>query len=113
MHLPRPRRHPATKRALRTALVAASALALAISLTTLSADGALPGKRATRTDEPGVTANLWEWNWNSIAAECPRLARSGYDGVQVAPPQNSMKRTAAEASNPGGTGSAVLHPWWE
>jgi alpha-amylase len=93
--------------------VVASTLALAFSMTTLSADGAPPGKRTTPTDEPGVTANLWEWNWNSIAAECPRLARSGYDGVQVAPPQNSVKRTAAEASNPGGTGSAVLHPWWE
>ena len=29
------------------------------------------GKRATPTDEPGVTANLWEWNWNSIAAGVP------------------------------------------
>ncbi len=66
-----------------------------------------------RSRDPGVTASLWEWNWNSIARECPRLARDGYDGVQVAPPQNSVKRTAAEASNPGGTGSTVLHPWWE
>jgi alpha-amylase len=66
-----------------------------------------------RSSNPGVTASLWEWNWSSIASECPRLARYGYDGVQVAPPQNSLKRTAAEANNPGGTGSTVLHPWWE
>jgi len=62
--------------------------------------------------EPGVTVNLWEWNWRSIAAECPRLHQEGYDGVQVAPPQDSLKRTAAEQNDPG-TGSALLHPWWE
>lgn len=61
-----------------------------------------------RSQEPGVTASLWEWNWRSITRECPRLARSGYDGVQVAPPQNSVKRTAL-----GNGSNAVLHPWWE
>ena len=55
-----------------------------------------------------MTASLWEWSWPSIAAECPRLDRLGYDGVQVAPPQDSVKRTAT------GTGSdADVHPWWE
>ena len=98
--------------AARTALVAATTLALGMTLTAPSADSA-PPERATPTQQPGVTASLWEWNWSSIARECPRLARDGYDGVQVAPPQNSVKRTAVEADNPGGTGSAVLHPWWE
>src|SRR4029453_5727318 len=76
----------------RAALVAATTLALGLSLTAPTADGA-PPTRVTPTQEPGVTANLWEWNWNSIAKECPTLADLGYGGVQVAPPQNSVKRT--------------------
>lgn len=54
-----------------------------------------------------VIANLWEWNWPSVAKECSTvLGPAGYGGVQVAPPQTSLSRT--EAVNP-----AVLHPWWE
>lgn len=83
------------------------------TLDRLAAPAAPSAASRPRARVPGVTASLWEWNWRSITAECPRLARSGYDGIQVAPPQNSLKRTAAEANNPGGTGSAVLHPWWE
>ena len=67
-----------------------------------------------RSSEPGVTASLWEWNWPSIGKECTDvLGPAGYDGVQVAPPQNSVKRTAAEANDPARTGSTVPHPWWE
>ncbi|OLB79774.1 MAG: alpha-amylase, partial [Actinobacteria bacterium 13_2_20CM_2_71_6] len=52
-------------------------------------------------------ANLWEWNWPSIAYECVRvLGPVGYGGVQVAPPQDSVSRT--QAVDP-----PVLHPWWE
>jgi alpha-amylase len=91
----------------RAALVAATTLALGLTLTAPTADGAAP-RHATPTQEPGVTANLWEWNWNSIANECPRLANLGYDGVQVAPPQNSVKRTEL-----GNGSDTVLHPWWE
>jgi len=55
-----------------------------------------------------VIANLFEWNWPSIANECRTvLGPAGYGGVQVAPPQDSLKRTAT------GNGSTVLHPWWE
>jgi alpha-amylase len=54
-----------------------------------------------------VTANLWEWNWPSVARECTDvLGPQGYAGVQVAPPQDSLKRT-----DPGTEG--ILHPWWE
>lgn len=62
-----------------------------------------------RSSDPGVTANLWEWNWVSVARECRTvLGPAGYGGVQVAPPQDSLKRTAL------GSGSdTVLHPWWE
>jgi len=52
-------------------------------------------------------ANLWEWNWKSVARECTTvLGPAGYGGVQVAPPQDSLKRT-----DPGTEG--ILHPWWE
>ena len=64
--------------------------------------------RSTRLRRRAVTANLWEWNWKSIAAECAVLAQDGYTGVQVAPPQNSLKRTEL-----GNGSDTILHPWWE
>ncbi|WP_181871064.1 carbohydrate binding domain-containing protein [Sphaerisporangium album] len=40
---------------------------------------------------PGVIANLWNWNWKSVATECTTvLGPAGYAAVQVAPPQDSM-----------------------
>jgi alpha-amylase len=74
----------------------------------MPAADAAPNPQPTPVDEPGVTASLWEWNWPSIGRECGVLAEAGYTGVQVAPPQNSVKR------NELGNGSdAILHPWWE
>ena len=59
--------------------------------------------------EPGVTANLFEWNWPSVANECTTvLGPAGYGGVQVAPPQDSVKR-----QHLGDGSDTVLHPWWE
>ena len=56
-----------------------------------------------------VSANLWEWNWRSVAKECTTvLGPAGYASVQVAPPQDSLKRTAL-----GNGSDTVLHPWWE
>jgi alpha-amylase len=56
-----------------------------------------------------VIANLWEWNWRSVANECVTvLGPKGYGGVQVAPPQDSLKRTEL-----GNGSDTVLHPWWE
>ena len=53
-----------------------------------------------------AVANLWEWNWKSVAAECKTvLGPAGYGAVQVAPPQNSINN---QTSNPG-----LVHPWWE
>jgi alpha-amylase len=55
-----------------------------------------------------VIANLFEWNWPSVADECVHvLGPAGYGGVQVAPPQDSLRRT------PPPEGTPVLHPWWE
>jgi alpha-amylase len=82
-------------------------LVVAFGLAATSADGARQASNVT--DEPGVTANLWEWNWKSIATECTDvLGPSGYTGVQVAPPQDSLKRTSL-----GNGSDTVLHPWWE
>ncbi len=122
---PRPRRAARASLATFTSLAASLAAVLAGAglgaVPAQAAPGAAVGSGSQSTttpvstrgmQEPGVTVNLWEWNWRSIAAECPRLDRAGYEGVQVAPPQDSVKRTQTEASDPG-TGSAILHPWWE
>jgi len=94
----------------RTAVLAAAALTISMGVAIPTADGAVSaGNHRSRTQEPGVTANLWEWNWNSVAKECTDvLGPAGYDGVQVAPPQNSLKRTSL-----GNGSDTVLHPWWE
>jgi len=48
-------------------------------------------KSAATTLSKNVTANLFEWNWPSIAAECTNvLGPDGYAAVQVAPPQDSL-----------------------
>jgi alpha-amylase len=47
-----------------------------------------------------VIANLFEWNWPSVASECTNvLGPQGYGAVQVAPPEDSLTRDG--------------HPWWE
>jgi alpha-amylase len=71
---------------------------------------ARPGDGGTaRGEDRGVVANLWEWNWPSIARECTDvLGPAGYGGVQVAPPQDSVKR-----QHLGDGSDTVLHPWWE
>lgn len=54
-------------------------------------------------------ANLFEWNWTSVAKECTNvLGPSGYAGVQVSQPADSLKRTKL-----GDGSDTVLHPWWE
>ena len=75
-----------------------------------AATAAHPGKPAKgREIQGGVVANLWEWNWVSVAKECTTvLGPAGYAAVQVAPPQDSTKRTAL-----GNGSDTVLHPWWE
>jgi alpha-amylase len=74
------------------------------ALTATSADAAPSG--AGLHD---VQANLFEWNWNSVANECRNvLGPAGYGGVQVAPPQDSVKR-----QHLGDGSDTILHPWWE
>ncbi|GLY29679.1 hypothetical protein Kisp02_30440 [Kineosporia sp. NBRC 101731] len=48
-----------------------------------------------------MIANLFEWNWTSVSSECTDvLGPAGYGGVQVAPPQTSIKLSGS-------------HPWYE
>ena len=47
---------------------------------------------AAATTSGDVIANLFEWKWTSVAKECTDvLGPKGYGGVQVAPPQDSIK----------------------
>ena len=57
---------------------------------------------ATAPDGGDVIANLFEWNWNSVGAECTNvLGPKGYGAVEVAPPQDSIRLNQAS------------HSWWE
>ena len=108
--LPAPANPSATWRRGR-ALLAAGVLGVA-SLTALSsatASNAAPSTAAADAAHSSahahdVIANLFEWNWASVARECTSvLGPKGYGGVQVAPPADSLSRT----------GPAPVHPWWE
>jgi len=64
--------------------------------------GVVPAAQAAPRRD--VVANLWEWNWSSVANECTTvLGPQGYGAVQVAPPQDSLSRSGPEP----------VHPWWE
>jgi alpha-amylase len=97
------------------ALVVATVVPLAGALSTLSGSATAhtttqAGAASTRgTGRRDVIANLFEWNWPSVAKECQTvLGPSGYGGVQVSPPQDSVKRIAL-----GNGQDTILHPWWE
>lgn len=91
---PPPPRRPRRRRA---GLLAAAALT-AGSLLPLTVQGTA---QAAATPNGGdVIANLFQWNWNSVASECTNvLGPKGYGAVQVAPPQDSVR--------------VAGHPWWE
>lgn len=75
-------------------LAAASAALLSASAVPATPAAASPGGARD------VIANLFEWNWPSVASECTNvLGPDGYGGVQVAPPEDSLSRDG--------------HPWWE
>src|SRR5919197_1116081 len=98
------------------AVIACAALAAAglVSLGLAGSAQGIPGGVPSRDDDGtrsrhDVIANLWEWNWPSVAKECTTvLGPKGYGGVQVAPPQDSLKRTEL-----GNGSDTILHPWWE
>jgi len=75
--------------------------AVAVLLTTavVPAVQAAPATASPPGDHD-VIANLFEWNWPSVASECTNvLGPQGYGAVQVAPPEDSLTRDG--------------HPWWE
>ena len=84
------------------ALVAAGALTTSVVLpATASPDR--PAQRATtcsRTCSSGTGPRSRRMH--------DQLGPAGYAGVQVAPPQDSLQRTAL-----GNGSDTVLHPWWE
>jgi alpha-amylase len=99
------------RRRIRTAVaVAAGAVTLAagsVAVIGSTTAGASVHQAAAGQSEHQATrdviANLWEWNWVSIARECTTvLGPKGYGGVQVAPPQDSLSKT-----------DGPVHPWWE
>jgi alpha-amylase len=63
----------------------------------------IPIKARAATPNGGdVIANLFEWNWSSVATECTSvLGPKGYGAVQVAPPEDSIRLAGS------------THPWWE
>src|SRR3954447_2461302 len=107
MQLPvlRPRRSSRRRvTGIATALAAVAAIGL-VSSASVSATPRLGGH--ARPIQGNVVANLFEWNWPSVAHECQTvLGPKGYAAVQVAPPQDSLSRTATDTTT-------VLHPWWE
>jgi alpha-amylase len=67
--------------------------------------GTLSANAAATLNGSDVTANLWEWNWNSVGQACTRqLGPAGYGAVQVAPPEESISLPST---------SDGAHPWWE
>ncbi|WP_017546713.1 carbohydrate-binding module family 20 domain-containing protein [Nocardiopsis prasina] len=78
---------------------------------------AVPSPAATQDAEPVSAQNpaqngngdtivhLFQWNWDSVAAECADfLGPAGYGGVQVSPPQEHVVVPFSEGGN---------HPWWQ
>ena len=91
------------------AIATGAATLAAVSVTALGAATAGASDQpvhASHSDDHGthdVIANLFEWNWASVAKECTTvLGPKGYGGVQVAPPQDSLSKT-----------DGPVHPWWE
>jgi alpha-amylase len=73
------------------AVLASGVLAVPAAEAARAAD--LP-KVAADTGVPNgdVIANLWSWNWRSVAAECAnQLDPAGYGAVWVAPPSESLR----------------------
>ncbi|MFI9269154.1 carbohydrate-binding module family 20 domain-containing protein [Kitasatospora sp. NPDC052896] len=91
-----PRRRPGSLAA-TAALLAGTVLPLGLPAATAHADAGVG------TPNGGdVIANLFEWNWPSVANECTTvLGPKGYGAVQVAPPEDSVRL------------SQSTHPWWE
>ena len=99
------------RRRLWTLLAAGVLIAAGAVPLTLSSLAQADPNSGSNSNRPvhDVLTNLFEWNWPSVANECTTvLGPKGYGGVQVAPPQDSVKRTQL-----GNGSDTILHPWWE
>ncbi|NEB05809.1 carbohydrate-binding module family 20 domain-containing protein [Streptomyces sp. SID13726] len=86
----------------RTGALRRTARAVAVGALTLAGVTALPAAsaRADATASGDVIANLWSYNWDSVASECGDvLGPNGYGAVWVAPPAESLKQPN--------------HYWWD
>jgi len=113
---------PSRRRLLVSGVAVAAAMATALAgsgLPSAAAPAGSDGPAASQSVDSGpgserrsgrrdVVANLWEWNWRSVARECTTvLGPKGYGAVQVAPPQDSLWRPGS------GAAGDPNHPWWE
>lgn len=92
---------------MRAGSLAAVLAAAGLVAGTATATVAVTPAAATPPGNPAhdVIANLFEWNWNSVASECTNvLGPDGYGGVQVAPPEESIDLADY---------NGIAHPWWE
>jgi alpha-amylase len=81
----------------RTSLVAVLVLVAGLAVATAARQ---PSAGASPPPGKDVTANLFEWPWTAVAAECTNvLGPKGYGAVQVSPPEESV--------------TVAGHPWWE
>jgi alpha-amylase len=111
-----PGRSAARQRIRRFRVATSCAVLAAAGLVSLSLAGSAQGSPSIAPASGHATglrhdvvANLFEWNWSSVAEECTTvLGPKGYGGVEVAPPQDSLKRTEL-----GNGSDTILHPWWE
>jgi alpha-amylase len=64
-----------------------------------------PGAVAAAEQNGGTIVHLFQWNWDSVAAECEDfLGPHGFGGVQVSPPQEHVVIPSAEGGD---------YPWWQ
>ncbi|GIJ25597.1 alpha-amylase [Micromonospora qiuiae] len=76
------------RRRLRPAIVALATIASLLTPALVAAPPAV----AAPTGGKKVIANLFEWNWPSVASECTStLGPKGYGYVQVSPPQEHVR----------------------
>jgi len=98
---------PRSRRFRVLAATAAITLATGVAALTAESASASPAPKAAAPIR-NVQANLWEWNWPSVAHECTTvLGPAYYAGVQVSPPADSLSRDYTTDDAP------ILHPWWD
>ncbi|MEU6858000.1 carbohydrate-binding module family 20 domain-containing protein [Glycomyces sp. NPDC046736] len=99
--------HTITRRIIAAAGTTALAAAALVAAVVPAASQDLDAAPAAALDGGDSILNLFEWNWNSIAAECQgELADSGYTYVQTSPPQEHI--LGADAS-PGEADAWYIH----